>query len=175
MTKLLLSDIFASVERRDIIIGVIVLAVIAALVLYLRRPKTLPTTFSIPTPSSVQKNIEKTFNVQIPENVEKAELTGESGMGIATREFANGKYVYTILVNLDEPSSGNFYAGWLVRGKAGDSNYSVVSLGKLRVAKGGWLVDFESSVNYSDYKNVLVTLEKSLMGKPGKEILTGSF
>lgn len=165
---------------RDIVIGIIFLAIITALIIVVARktritPKLLPT----PTPSpSVQQNIERRFNVTIPPSVEKAELSdvsGGNGEGVATREKQGTLNVYTILANLEDPQKGQFYQGWLIRGKSGDSNYAVVSMGKLRVAKGGWLGEFQSSADYSDYINVVVSLETKSTTKPTKHILEGSF
>jgi len=75
----------------------------------------------------------------------------------------------TILAGLPDPKTGYFYQGWIVNGT------TYLSLGKLRVAKGGYLVDFRSTTNYSNIKNVVVTLEKVFNNTPETRILEGSF
>jgi hypothetical protein len=163
-------------DRKTIVLGLIVFVAIAGVVILLKRPKTsnpLPS----PTPNITEK-IENGFNYQIPEDAERIELkdvSGGEGSGLATRKFENGKFNHVILADLADPAAGSFYEGWLVRGKQGDSNYSVVLTGKLRVAKGGYLLEFESDKDYSDYKQVIVTLEKVDDKNPETHILEGSF
>lgn len=157
-------------NRRDIVIGLIILAVLAGVVYFVRRPRG-PTLPAIPTPSTEEK-IEESFNVKIPEDVERAELTavaGADGSGIATRKFETGVFTHTVLADLPEPEAGTFYEGWLVKG------LSFISSGEMRIAKGGYLLDFTSSVDYSDYNKVVITLEKVDDKKPETHILEGSF
>ncbi len=164
-------------NRRDILTGLVILAVLVGLVWWLRRPKTpsLPSTSNF---STVQEKIQNSFRVTIPEDVEKAELTdvsGGTGSGIATRKYEAGRFTHTVLADLPDPAAGTFYEGWLVRGKEGDANFAFFSTGKLRVAKGGYLLEFQSNKDYRDYKGVVVTLEKVFDNKPEKHILEGSF
>lgn len=164
-------------SKRDIIIGVVVLLVLAGSVLYFRRQKKGPELPIIPPPS-VEDKIEKSFNIELPEDVDKATLKDVSGgdsSGIATRKYANGKFTHTALADLPDPEVGEFYEGWLVRGNPGEANFSFISTGKMRVAKGGWLLEFQSSRDLTDYKMVVVTLEKINDKKPEKHILEGSF
>ena len=163
-------------RTRDIVIGLIILAVLALAIVWIKRAKTAKTT-PIPTPS-VEEKIEKSFNFAIPEDVERANLTdvtGGTGSGLATRKYENGRFTHAVLADLPDPAPGTFYEGWLVRGKPGDSNFAFLSTGRMRVAKGGYTLEFESSRDYPDYKGIVVTLEKVDDKKPEKHILEGSF
>lgn len=161
-------------RSRDIVIGLIILAVVAGAIVLLRRtraPEPLP-------PPSIEEKIEKSFNFAIPEDVERADLTdvtGGTGSGLATRKYENGRFTHAVLVDLPDPAPGTFYEGWLVRGKEGDANFAFISTGRMRVAKGGYILEFESSRDYSDHKGIVVTLEKVDDKKPEKHILEGSF
>lgn len=162
-------------NRRDIIIGAIVLVLIVGLVLWVRG--RTPKQTSTPTPSS-QEQIEKSFNLTLPEDVEKADLkdvSGGDGSGIATRKYEEGTFTHMVLADLPDQAAGTFYEGWLVRGKMGDANFSFISTGAMSVAKGGYLLEFESKTDYSDYTGVVITLEKVNDKTPETHILEGSF
>lgn len=168
-------DILPIMRTRDIVIGLIILAVVAGAIVWLRRARTTPE--PLPTPS-IEEKIEKTFNLEIPEDVERADLndvTGGTGSGIAIRKYESGRFTHTLLADLPDPESGTFYEGWLVRGKEGGANFAFISTGRMGVAKGGYLLEFTSSIDYSDYKGVVVTLEKVDDKRPEKHILEGSF
>lgn len=163
-------------NRRDIVIGLIVLLVVIGLIYWTRRPKT-PSITTTPTPSTESK-LEDAFKLTIPEDVDKAELkdvSGGTGSGIATRKFESGRFEHMVLADLPDPATGTFYEGWLVRGKEGGADFAFISTGRMRIAKGGYLLEFNSSKDYSDYKGVIVTSEKVDDKKPEKHILEGSF
>ncbi|MFC1710338.1 anti-sigma factor [Patescibacteria group bacterium] len=156
-------------NRRDIVIGLIILAVVAGIIYWVRRPKP---ELEIPE-STVEETIEESFKIDIPDDVEKAELkdiAGKIATGIATRKFIDGKFTHTALVDLPDPAEGYFYEGWLAK-----EDGELVSTGKLRVAKGGYLLEFSSDVDYSDYSGVVITLESKDDGKPEEHVLEGSF
>lgn len=157
--------------RRDIVIGIIILAAVVGLILWFR--KTSLTRRAVPTPTpSAEEKIERTFNLTIPDNLERADLkdvTGQGGMGLATRSFEGGKFTLTVLANLPDPTSGIFYQVWLVK------DGTNLSLGKMRIAKGGYLLEFTSNKDYSDHKGVLVSEEKVFDSKVENRTLEGSF
>lgn len=162
-------------NRRDIVIGIVILALVVGAVLWFRGRTSKEV--MAPTTSS-EEQIEKSFNLTIPEDVDKAELkdvSGGNGSGIATRKFENGSFSHMVLADLPDPAAGMFYEGWLVRGKMGDANFAYISTGRMRVAKGGYLLEFNSSVDYSDYMGVVVTAEKVNDKMPETHILEGSF
>lgn len=112
-------------KTRDIVIGFMVLVILVAGVLWVKKVKTNKI-LTVPTSTpGIQKIIEEKFGrVNIPDT-EKAELkdvSGLGGMGIATRT--------EVLADLPDPETGP-YQVW-VDGKL---------LGKMRIAKGGWIFD----------------------------------
>lgn len=163
-------------NRRDIVIGFIILVVVAGIIYLVRRPKVTP--LATPTPSSVEQNIESKFNTTIPEDTEKAELkdaTGGASSGIAARKFENNKFTLTVLADLPDLTSAEFYEVWIVRGQTGESNYSLIAIGRMQIAKGGYLLDYTSATDYSDYQKVIVSQETRLTNLPQKTVLEGSY
>ena len=175
MTKSYWRDILPIMRTREIVIGLIILAVVAGAIVWIRRARTAQE--PLPTPS-IEEKIEKTFNLEIPDDVERADLrdvSGGTGSGIATRKYESGRFTHAVLADLSDPTLGTFYEGWLVKGKEGDANFAFVSTGRLRVAKGGYLLEFTSSVDYSPYNGVVITLERVDDKRPEVHILEGSF
>jgi len=157
------------VNRRDIVIGLIILAILAGVIFWLRRARTPLITPQAPT---VEEKLEEAFKLEIPEDVDKAELkdvTGGTASGIATRKFEDGKFTHTVLADLPDPEAGTFYEGWLIMGD------EVFSTGKMRVAKGGWILEFESTTDYSDHNKVVITQEKVFDDNLEEHILEGEF
>lgn len=147
-------------RTRDILVGLIVLAVLVGGILWIRKVRLdRQSKMAVVTPT-VEEQISETFNgLEIPADVEKAELkdtSGGDGIGIATRDM--------ILADLPDPESGYFYQVWVERGG------NLVSLGKMRVAKGGFL--FEGKI--LDQK-VVVSREKAFDNKVETKLLEGSF
>jgi len=115
---------WGTVKLRDIVIGLIILVLVVTLVVY-RRNKAAKLSLPLPTPT-VEQRISDTFNgLTIPEDVEKIELndvSGGDGFGIATRT--------EVLADLPDLDSG-YYQVYM------DGKF----LGKMRVAKGGFLFE----------------------------------
>ena len=114
----------------------------------------------------------------IPQNIVTTNLSdvvGGSSKGVATRSWDNGKFVHTIAASLPTPKPGEFYEGWLVRGKAGEVNFEFVSTGKLVGNKEEYDLKFESERDLTDHPSVVVTVEKVDDSLPEKHILEGSF
>lgn len=164
-------------NRRDIVIGLVILAALAGIIFWRQRGRKTEE-FKVPETLSVEDKIEEQFDIQIPEDAERAELKDVSGgdsSGIATRKLENGMFEHSVLADLPEPPTGQFYEGWLVRGTEGSEDYSVLSTGSMEMAKGGWMISFKSSTDLTDHDNVVVTLEKKADKTPEKHILEGSF
>jgi hypothetical protein len=163
--------------RRNVVIGLIALLILAGIV-YLYR-KNRQESLLPPTPEpTFEETFEDKFNIQVPEDVDKAELkdvSGGDGRGLATRKYDSGRFTHAVLADLPAPASGYFYEGWLVRGKEGDENFAYISTGRLSLAKGGYMLEFSSSTDYSEYSLVVVTLEAIDDKKPEKHILEGGF
>lgn len=164
--------------RRDIVIGFIILVLVAGVVYIRQKNTSKKEEMKVPQTLSIQDTIEQKFNTQIPEDVEKAELkdvSGGTGSAIATRKFENGQFQLNILADLPDPEQGKFYEAWSIKGEEGKEGYSIVSLSKLSVAKGGWMLSFKSANDYTDHPKVLISLESKLDSTPEKHILEGSF
>lgn len=164
-------------KRRDIVIGLLILVLLGGGI-YWRQRSRPKEEMKVPETLSLEEELEQKFKLQIPEDVDKAELkdvTGGTSSGIATRKFADGKFTHTVLADLPDPEAGSFYEGWLVRGEEGSENFALFSSGRMRLAKGGYLLEFESTQDFSDYNRVVVTAEKVLDKTPEKHILEGSF
>lgn len=179
MTKSRGGDNFSGMTSKSKILagGAVALLLIAIYVLSGRLNSSQLKLNPTPTPT-VEQKIEQKFNVAIPDNLEKAILKDTEGgesEGIATRKYLTGKFNLTVLAALPDPESQNFYEVWIAKGKVADKDYQVIPVGKLRIAKGGWLVDFNSTKNYSDFNSVIISLEKKIAKAPEKIILEGSF
>lgn len=164
-------------KTRDIVIGIVVLAAVAGLILRFRssRETKVETT---PTPPSVEDRFEESFNVEIPEDVEKSELkdvSGGSASGIATRDFENGKFTHMVLADLPAPEVGSYYQAWLQKGDEGDEDFSLVSTGRMVLVKGGYLIEFESNKDLQSYDKVVISQEKIADSKIEKKVLESSF
>ncbi len=165
-------------NRRDIVIGFVVLAILAGVVYWRQNREEEDLSTQQPQTLSVEDRIEEKFNVEIPQDVDKAELKDASGgnaSGLATRKWANGKFEHSVLADLPDPESGKFYQGWLVKSEEGDEDYSIVSTGRMQLAKGGWSLQFSSGIDYSEYAKVKISQEEISDRTPEKTILEGDF
>lgn len=116
----------------------------------------------------------KKFGVVLPQSLDRVELkdvTGGANAGIATREVVNNKFSHAVLAALLDPERGSWYEGWLVR----DEPFEAIYTGKLRLAKGGYLLEFNSSQDLRDHQKVVVTVEKKDDRKPETHVLEGTF
>ena len=159
-------------KRRDIVIGILVIILLGGII-YWRQKTQKKEELVVPETLSVQKEFEDKFKISIPENVDKADLSDVSegnGLGFATRKYENGKFSHTLLADLPEAAAGSFYEGWLM-----EDDSKVIPTGKLLLEKGGYILEFQSTKDYSSYKKVVVSLEKRLGKSPEKNILEGSF
>ncbi|PIV00408.1 hypothetical protein COS54_03140 [Candidatus Shapirobacteria bacterium CG03_land_8_20_14_0_80_39_12] len=151
--------------RKEMFVGLFVILVVLGIVFGVKKAKEAKIKpLSIPTPVETQP-LESKFSFIIPDDVEKINLQvafGFEGQGVATRKFAGGVFSHIIMADLPEPALGN-YQTWLIKDDA-----NKVSTGALRMAKGGYLLEFTSNTDYFDYKKVEVKLGEKI-------VLTGSF
>lgn len=170
-------------KSRDIVIGIVVVVMLGGAI-YFSQKRSSQEDLKVPETLSTEDQLEEKFKIQIPEDVDKAELKdlgGGTASGIATRKFlpaqagADSKFSFTALADLPDPDAGSFYQGWLTKGESGKEGFSMISVGRLSQAKGGWMLNFNSSTDFSDYGNVLISSEKTQDSKTEKRILGGSF
>lgn len=145
-------------KSRDIVTGFIILVLLVGGALLIRNLRN-KNQAQEPTPTpSIEEKVKETFNgLTIPSDIERTELKDVSGggaFGVATRT--------EMLANLPQLPAGQYYQGKLENG----SGQSVL-LGTFRVAKGGYILEYDSS-KYSGYNKVIVVLGD-------KTLLEGSF
>jgi hypothetical protein len=165
-------------NRRDIVVGIIILAVLGGIIYFWRNNAPKEEITSPETLSTTEERLEKAFGLDIPDELEKTELTavnGFEGSAIATRNYQDGKFQHTVLADLADPQDGSFYEGWLVRGEPGDDDFDVISTGRMRKAKGGWILEYSSSKDLTDHEKVVITLEEVADSTPEMHVLEGSF
>jgi len=146
-------------KTRDVVIGLVVLVILITAALLIKRSLNKKAVVSTPTQQvSIQQKIQNTFpGLTIPEDSVKTNLidvTGGQSFGVATDN--------EILANLPDISAGKAYKAWLE-----NSDGKTILLGNLRAAKGGYLIDYNSS-RYPSYNKVVITLDNT-------HILEGSF
>lgn len=151
-------------SRKDIIIGFVIIALLVILFLFFKKTKE-PKVDSTPKPVEIafKEELEDSFKYNIPDDsnaIELKDVSGGNSRGIATEK--------EILLDIDDPQVGSFYQGWLQKGD------SFVPLGRLQIAKGGWLLEYDKT-QFQDYKNIIVSLESRDDSKIEKKILEGSF
>lgn len=135
-----------------------------------------------PSPSpfvqGIEQNIQERFRVTLPENVDKAELkdvSGGNGSAIATKKYENNRFDSTVLADLPDPADGKPYHAWLTRGTEDQDEYEVVYMGTLQIAKGGYIVDYQNTLDLSGFTQVIVSRDKTPDNKPQNILLQGSF
>ena len=142
-------------KSRDVVIGFIFLVILIAGVLWIFRNKNAKNVNTpVETPNIVSRINDAFPNLNIPDGVERANLTdvrGENNVGVATRT--------EIIANLP---SGQTYQAWL-ENPSGDR----INLGTMRVSKSGWILNYDSS-KYASYNKVIIT-------EGSTPVLEGSF
>ena len=162
-------------NKRDIAIGVVILLFAAGIVYFFQKDKG-DETITIPESNiqEVENILEEKFNVELPDDVEKVELTDLNGgnvSGVATRKFESGVSYHTVLADLPELSEeGETYMVWLE-----NADGEIVNAGTLAKAKGGFVLDFTSNIDYMSYNKVFVTKETNSDSTPETKILEGEF
>lgn len=166
------------VKARDVVIGLIVLVILITGAIYIRNNRKAKTSV-VPLPTPNFELVESKFpGLTVPANADRVNLNkvdGAEGIGEVFKTFSNGKFNLTVMADLSAPDAGYFYQSWLVRGNVGDGNFAFVSMGEMSLAKGGYLTEFSADKDYSDYKKVVVTLERVFDNTSEQRILEGSF
>ncbi len=145
-------------KARDIVIGLIVLVVLISAAFLIKKSLNKKAVVTVLPRVTVQQKVENTFpGLTIPTDGPKAELKDVSGgesFGIATNT--------EVLANLPEAPAGKTYKVWLE-----NSQSQTILLGDLRLAKGGYLIEYNSA-SYQGYNKIIITLDNV-------HILEGSF
>ncbi len=156
-------------KRQYIVFAVVALLVLAASYFLFFKPDKTPKVDKKTLSGEVEKKVEEKFGLQIPDDLDKAELTGTDGIGVATRKYENGNFELNLLADLPDLGEG-FYEAWI------NKSTEFVPLGKLVIGKGGWMLDYQLGRDLTDYKKVVVSVETGTLGKtPSKVVLEGAF
>ena len=136
------------------------------------NPSEEPTQEEIQLESRVNKFLE-TSGVDLPAGIERANLSGpndDNATGVATKREVNDDTEYTILAAIPDISAG-WYEGWLTD----QDGSNPVSLGRLRISKGGYILEKVSPSVWQDKLGVIVTQEQVIDKQPEEIVLEGSF
>ena len=109
--------------------------------------------------------------IELPEGSDRANLrsvAGELGTGVATRVEGGEQTEFTVVAALQELEAG-WYEAWL------RADGEVLSMGRMRSAKGGFVVDYSTGVDASSYSNVVVSRQDSSTSEPMEIVLEGEF
>lgn len=133
--------------------------------------------FSQDTTEETERQIEERFRTEVPEGAERAELKARDveGRALATREVTDSGTNISVLADLADPEQGHFYQAWAAKGQEGDEDFERISLGRLRVAKGGFVTDFTSESDLSEFDQVLISQERTQDSEPEQTVVEGSF
>lgn len=154
----------------------LILAVVVVGLLWYRRDGTEDTP-EVVTPNDdevVEQQVDdflRDRNISLPEGGDRANLrdqTDDGLTGVATRTDENE--LITVLADLPDPEAGNFYQAFLL---SGDNDY--LSLGRLRPAKGGYLLETRVDADLSGYDTVVISRETGEASEPSRILLRGNF
>jgi hypothetical protein len=141
------------------------------------QPTATPT-IDIEKVKGVKEELELKTKTTLPTDAEQTvlrDVSGSGGSGIATRKWDGLRYEHTILADLPNLKAGEFYASWLVKGQPTEAGFNLRSSGKLKLVKGGWVLDFTSGQNLMEHSGVVVTRETRDDSQPEAHMLEGSF
>lgn len=162
-------------KRRDIVIGLLLLLLAAAGIYFILKDRDNPEIVIEPTPTPISvEDMESKFNIDIPDNAETAELTGDGVSALASRETSENGSTISILADLPDPETG-VYQAWVEKGEEGQDDFDRVSLGNLRMAKGGYLLEYSGTKDLTDYKKVTVSRETLQDSTIEDIVLQGNF
>ncbi len=151
-------------KRGQVLLGIFIVLVVLGIFFGTKKARE-PKLKVTDTDTVETQEFENRFNITIPDDVEKIDLQASSGFegaGVATRKFDRGNFSHVVIADLPDPSSGNYQA-WLVK----DDTTNIFT-GLLRLAKGGYILEFNSKIDYSDYNKVEIRLQDKI-------VLSGSF
>jgi len=153
-----------------VIVGFLVIVVLVSAGLLIKNYKK-GRSVEPPIKPPVFEQVEAKFpGIKVPENADRAGLTGVSeaaGVGEAFRTYENGRFNITVMADL--AATDAFYQAWMAKGD------SYLSLGRMSLSKGGYIVEFSGNIDYSDYSKIIVSREKALDGTIEEKVLEGSF
>lgn len=127
------------------------------------------------TPTTSQPS--STFGGSVPlatdiDSVDLVPVPGQSGNGIASRQFLDGIFVHGITAELPDPPVGQFYGGWLVMN--GDTAHALFT-GTLVKQGASYSLDFSSPTDQRSYTEVRITLQTAQNQPMQATVVSGTF
>lgn len=119
------------------------------------------------------EEVAERLNIEVPEGAEREAFraTGETqGAGLVSRIERDGQLAYSFAVDLPDPQTGEFYEAYAV-GEGEEREF----LGRLRQAKGGWLLETSISAEISGLNRVIITRETQDDQTPEEVVLETQF
>lgn len=165
-------------KGRDIVIALLILLLLGGLIYWRQRGNGTEELKVPEVQSSVEDSLEDKFKLEVPDDAEKTELKDVSGgnaSGLFSTKYENNKLTGSVLADLPTPAAGEYYEVWVEKGDRGSDGYTAISIGRLVSAKGGYMLNLNSTSDYTANDKVLITLEKTSDKTPEKTILEGSF
>ncbi len=98
--------------------------------------------------------------------------SGYEATGYASHSFADNKYTLTVLADLPQASSGQTYQAWLLQAPLG-SDSQPVKIGQLKIAKSGYMLDYSSTTDMTQYKYFVISQETDNDNQIQTPVLTG--
>ncbi|MFH2105313.1 MAG: rhodanese-like domain-containing protein [Parcubacteria group bacterium] len=93
-----------------------------------------------------------------------------SGQGYVLRKDTGLEHLVTAA--LPDPETGKFYEGWLVDQEPTVKFFSTGQM--FKTPEGDWRLEYIASQSYSEYDQVVITLETKDDGQPEKHVIEGT-
>ena len=160
-------------NRQFLVIGAIILVIVGLIWL---RGRNAGLQIEVPDEDTQLEEQVNRFledrGITLPEGADRANLrdrTDSGYTGISTRQIQDNSTTYTIIASLDDLDMG-WYEAWIV-----NNDDDFISLGRLRTSKGGFLLDYSTSIDTEGYNKVQISQESSVASRPSDIILEGEF
>ena len=164
-------------SQRGIVIGIVILVILAGLYFFSRRNQRPPIELPAPQETTTpEEEFEERFQTQIPVGAVKSELkdiTGGEGRALVVKETVGNITKISILADLPELGGGEVYQAWLVDTQ--DGKETLISLGRLTLAKGGFVIEVEKTSLPEGANKIVVSKETKFDQTIETRVLEGTF
>lgn len=155
----------------------LVLALVVLGLIWWRQNRNQPEEELVTEAEQIEEQVNRYLEergIELPEGGRRANLKDVAeglGTGVATvvESDETEERTYTVIAGLPDLSVG-WYVVW-ARNAEGD----LVNLGRMRQAKGGYLLDTTSAQDLSGYEEVVISKEDSVSDEPSEIVLEGEF
>ncbi len=98
--------------------------------------------------------------------------SGYEATGYASHSYADNKYTLTVLADLPKNTANQTYQAWLLQSPLG-SDTQPVKIGQLKIAKSGYMLDYSSTTDMTNYKYFVISQESDNDNQIQTPVLTG--